>query len=204
MKNTVTRFVLLACAAIAITPGVAAAQEVGFGVKGGFNLSTIAFDPSDVEWGTRFGVVAGGFVALPLNSRLTIQPEGLFSQKGGTAEIDDIEASIRLTYLEVPVLAKYAVWTGGGRSFSLFGGPSMAFNLSSDTSATVGGEEIDVDIDEDVETFDFGIAAGLEYAIGRFSIDARYTFGLTNLNAAEDDDTILKNRALSVMAGWRF
>ncbi len=155
MKNTVTHLVLLACAAIAITPGVAGAQEVGFGVKGGFNLSTIAFDPSDVEWGTHFGVVAGGFVALPLNSRLTIQPEGLFSQKGGTAEIDDIEASIRLTYLEVPVLATYAVWTGGGRSFSLFGGPSLGFNLSSETSATVGGEEVDVDIDEDVETLRF-------------------------------------------------
>ena len=169
MKNSVTHLVLLACAAVAFAPGVAAAQAVGFGVKGGVNVSTIAFDPSELEWGMTFGAVAGGFVALPLGSRVTIQPEGLFSQKGGTVDLDDIEASIRLTYLEVPVLVKFAVWSDGGRSFSLFGGPSLAFNLSSDTSATVGGEDIDVDIDDDVETFDFGIAAGLEYAIGRFS-----------------------------------
>ena len=82
--------------------------------------------------------------------------------------------------------------------------PNSPTSLSSSSSATVGGEEVDVDIDEDVEDFDFGIVGGLEYAIGRFSIDARYTFGLTDLNGAEGDDTKAKNRVLSVMAGWRF
>ena len=48
-----------------------------------------------------------------------------------------------------------------------------------------------------------GVAA-LAFAIGRFSIDARYTFGLTDLNAAEGDETKAKNRVLSVMAGWKF
>lgn len=204
MINSSKRLVAVAAAAICFLPGVAAAQDVAAGVKGGFNMSTIAFDPSDIEWNVKFGAVGGGFVALPVSSWLTIQPEGLLSRKGGTAKLDNTEATISLTYLDVPVLAKVGVAGSGDRKFSIFGGPSVAFKLSSDTSATVGGEEVDVDIDDDVEDFDFGIVGGLEYAIGRFSIDARYTFGLTDLNAAEGDETKAKNRVLSVMAGWKF
>lgn len=204
MITSSKRLIVGAAAALCFLPGVAAAQDVAAGVKGGFNMSTIAFDPSDIEWNVRFGAVGGGFVALPVGSRLTIQPEGLLSRKGGTAKLDGTEATISITYLDVPVLAKVGVAGSGDRKFSIFGGPSMAFKLSSDTSATVGGEEVDVDIDDDVEDFDFGIVGGLEYAIGRFSIDARYTFGLTDLNAAEGDETRAKNRVLSVMAGWKF
>jgi hypothetical protein len=202
--NSSKRLIVVAAAFLCFLPGAAAAQDVAAGVKGGFNMSTIAFDPSDIEWNVKFGAVGGGFVALPVGSWLTIQPEGLLSRKGGTAKLDNTEASIGITYLEVPVLAKVGVAGSGGRKFSIFGGPSMAFKLASDSSATVGGEEVEVDIDEDVEDFDFGIVGGLEYAIGRFSIDARYTFSLTDLNGAEDDDTKAKNRVLSVMAGWKF
>ena len=204
MGNSSKRFIVIAAASFCLAPGAAVAQDVAAGVKGGFNLSTIAFDPSDIEWNVKFGPVGGGFVALPVAPGLTIQPEGLFSRKGGTAKIDNIEATISITYLEVPVLAKVGVAGSGDKKFSIFGGPSMAFKLSSDTSATVGGEDVDVDIDEDVEDFDFGIVGGLEYAIGRFSIDARYTFGLSDLNASEGDETKAKNRVLSVMAGWKF
>ena len=35
-------------------------------------------------------------------------------------------------------------------------------------------------------------------------LDARYTFGLSDLNASEGDETKAKNRVLSVMAGWKF
>jgi hypothetical protein len=202
--NSSTRLIVIAAAVLGLAPGGVAAQDVAAGVKGGFNMSTIAFDPSDIEWNVKFGPVVGGFVALPVGSWLTIQPEGLFSRKGGTAKLDDTEATIGITYLEVPVLAKVRVAGSGDKTFSIFGGPSMAFRLSSDSSATVGGEEVDVDIDEDVEDFDFGIVGGIEYAIGRFSIDARYTFALTDLNAAEGDETKAQNRVLSVMAGWKF
>src|SRR5688572_11443116 len=107
---------------LVIVTCTAAAQGISYGVKGGINFATLDLDPSlDSNSGYRIGIVAGGFVALPLGSRLTIQPEGLFSQKGEQADLDGVEVKLELDYIEVPVLVKYAITQGASRSFHVFG-----------------------------------------------------------------------------------
>ena len=187
-----------------IVPSTVAAQGIAYGVKGGINFASVSFDPSeDTNTGTRIGIAAGGFVALPLGSRLTIQPEGLFSQKGEKADLDGVVAKLELDYIEVPVLVKYAITQGASRSFHVFGGPSMAFKVRSRATASFGGTTVETG-EENIKDTDFGVVFGAGMDFGKWSVDGRYTMGLADINNDEADETKIRTRTISVLAGIRF
>jgi hypothetical protein len=48
------------------------------------------------------------------------------------------------------------------------------------------------------------VVAGAGVNFGRFTLDGRYTWGLTNLNSLRDDEMKIRNRVFSIMAGVRF
>jgi len=190
--------------ALVSVPTAAAAQEVGFGVKGGLNLANIHFDPeTGADFGFRPGLVLGGFVSWPMGSRLTIQPEGLFSQKGTSASDEGGEGWIHLDYVEVPVLVMYALSESSTRTFNVFGGPSLGFNVKARAGADFGDESFSEDISDEIESFDFGVVFGAGVNFGRFTVDGRYTFGLSNINK-ETEEGKAKNRTLAFLAGYRF
>ena len=204
MKRVHVLVGVLTVAALAV-PGAAAAQGLTFGAKAGVTLGTINFDPQEsADYGYRIGLAAGGFVALPLGSRLTLQPEGLFNQRGAKADAEGLETKIALDYIDVPVLVKYALTRGGSRSFFVFGGPSAGFRVRSRATATFGDTTVDLDADEDIESVEFGIVAGGGVDFGKWSIDGRYSLGLSNLNKDDEDPVKLKSRAFSILAGVRF
>src|SRR5512134_1782945 len=102
----VALFVLLA----PVFAGVSGAQT--FGAKAGMTRSDIVFDDSSgLDPSPRAGLLAGGFVTLPITSRLSLQGEGLFVERRVEFEgfIED-----RMRYLEIPVLARYRLLTAGG------------------------------------------------------------------------------------------
>jgi Outer membrane protein beta-barrel domain len=198
----VSTIVLLTAIAV---PGTAMAQGLTFGAKAGVTFGTLSFDPDDgADVGYRVGLAAGGFVALPVGSRLTIQPEGLFNQKGSKTDDEGLETTIKLDYIEVPVLVKYALTHGGQRSIFVFGGPSAAFKVRSRATASFGDTTIDLDEDENIEDFEFGIVAGGGIDFGKWSIDGRYAFGLSDLNRDDSEGVTIRNRAISILAGVRF
>ena len=203
MKPVRVLTIVLAMAA-GVLPRAAAAQGLTYGAKGGVTLATISEDPEGLGWGYRIGLAAGGYVALPLGSRLAIQVEGLFNQKGAKADDDGLVTTLKLDYIEVPVLVKYAVTHGGARSFHVFGGPSVAFKVRSRATASFGDTTIDTNEDENIETVDLGVAAGAGIDFGRWSVDGRYTFGLSNLIKSEADEVKTRSRAISILAGIRF
>lgn len=185
--------------------GPAAAQELGYGVKAGVNLASIAQDPdSGADTGIKLGLVAGGFVSWPLGDNLSIEPEVLFSQKGQKVEALAASGKATINYLEMPISAKYAFGQPGGRRFFVFGGPSIGLKLSAEASATFGDQDIDEDIGDEIKTVDFGVTAGAGMMFDRFAVDGRYTFGLTNLNVDEVFEAKAKNRVLSILVGVRF
>ena len=69
-----------------------------------------------------------------------------------------------------------------------------------ETSASA--QTLEQDITDDVKSSDFGVVGGAAYHRGRLVIEGRYTFGFTDLD--EDADVTVKNRSLSILAGWRF
>lgn len=194
-------------ALLLVCGGTAFAQQpAAFGVKAGANFADLNFEGEggDVNLDRRTGFVGGLFVVVPTNRRLALQTEALFSQKGAKSEEGDFSSSITLNYLEVPVLARFSSPATDGASFHVFAGPSLGFRLSAKTKTEFDGEDEEEDIDDEVKRFDLGLAIGAGLEFGRFVVDGRYTWGLTDLNKEEEEDVKIKNRVFSVMAGIRF
>jgi hypothetical protein len=183
----------------------AAAQDFSYGVKGGLNLSNISFDAegSSVSNGTRAGLAIGGYVESWLRMEgWSVLTEALISQKGSKIETDDVDRSLRLTYLEVPVLLRAAVAAPRNTPLHLYIGPAFALELSESRVEDESGEPA---IKEDFfKPFDVSITFGGSFMVRKATIDLRYSVGIANI--ADEDDfepgVTARNRTFSILVGW--
>jgi hypothetical protein len=182
---------------LASTP--AAAQT--FGVKGGVNLATQTSADGGSALDPRTALVTGAFVRLPLASWLDLQVEGLYAMKGAKLDFLGVKSTLAIDYLEVPALAQVRIGSGR-RHYFVGGGPSVALRLRAKTRTRFSGASEEVDVADQIERLDYGVAAGGGIEIGSLVVDARYTLGLRNIDKTEGGST--KNRTISVTAGFRF
>ena len=201
---------IVACAvaglAIAAGAGMAAADDsrVEFGLRAGLNLASLNGDDAsldNISPDSRIGFSGGFFVGIRVTPNFLIQPEVLYTQKGAKYDVGGAEFTIKLDYVEVPVLFKGRFGSGGVKP-SVFAGPAVGFKVSG--KSAFDGEEEDL---EEAKGTEFGIVfgAGLDLAAGSgaFTIDARYTLGLTTL----DDSAVaadIKNGVWSFSLGYAF
>ena len=197
------RLVTLACAAYLAAAVPALAQGQSIGVKGGVSIATQATtgEGGGPSLDSRIGAVAGGFWTLPLGSWLDLQAEGLYVMKGARLTFSGIESTFALDYLEVPVLARVRAGSGHRRYYAA-GGPAFGFRLRARTRTAFSGSTEEIDVADQVEPIDIGIAAGGGMEFGRLIIDGRYSYGLSDID--KDASSKTRNRAIAVTAGYRF
>jgi hypothetical protein len=185
----------------------ARAQETVFGVKAGINYANLNFDGDDanVNFDQRIGFVGGLFMVWPASSKGALQIEALYSQKGTSIDNEDGKGALKIDYLDIPVLARFSSGPANKTSFHVFGGPSLGFKMRANATGdfTDDGSD-DQDIGDDVETFDFGMVVGAGVDFGKMTLDARQSWGLSNIVKDPDDDEKVKTRTFSVMLGIRF
>lgn len=195
------------------------AQGLTAGLKGGMNIANLHgkdVEELEEEIGadlvSKMGFCAGGFITYSLSDMFAIQPELLFSMKGAKAEREilgeTMKVTIKVNYLEIPVLAKLSIPTPGNVKPSLFVGPSLAIKLSGKSKWEYAGESEEEDIEE-LKSTDFGLVfgAGIDFGLGqgKLTVDARYTLGLTKVHEPEEEEEIdIKNGAISIMVGYSF
>jgi hypothetical protein len=143
----------------------------------------------------------------------TIVEQGISIDISGSAE-----ETIKLTYLSFPVLAKLAFGQSKVKPY-IIAGPEIGFLLSAKdkAKATAEGEalgekvgpittELEEDIKESLETFEFALdfGAGLIIPLGSIDafVDAQYSLGLTKLDKEGDSNT--KNKVIMITAGLLF
>ena len=102
--------------------------QIQFGVKGGLNLSNLILSPSvqEASYNLKPGFNAGVLVHIPLSNHFGLQPEILYSGQGSNGNTNFENITIRLQYLTIPLLLKYAV---SSRFFAEIG-PQAGFLLS--------------------------------------------------------------------------
>lgn len=188
--------------AFVLIASAASAQGLTFGAKGGATFATMKFDTEDeVEIDTRIGVIAGGFVTIPLGERLFVQPEVLFAQKGGKFGDLGGDVSTELDYLDVPALVRYDI---GSRGLHVYGGPAVGFLLRARAVSDFGGDRAEVDVSDSIESVAFDLVFGAEFEFGRVIVDGRYMWGLSDVDKETSEVVKVKNRVAAVMAGFRF
>jgi hypothetical protein len=110
-----------------------------------------------------------------------------------------------LSYLKVPLLARYYI----NESFSIEAGPYLGVLLTADEeySETSDGNTSSgtYNIKEGFNNTDFGLNFGLGYKMenGLF-INARYSYGLSNILPDSDDKQEIHNVAINIGIGYFF
>jgi len=210
MRRAVTAL-LVVCAAWA---SPAYAQTIETGVKGGVAITGIpnSGEVLDVIVGqtsrestSRVAVGGGGYARFQLNDRVAFQPELLFVMKGVKLdEVDGTSASLRVNYFEFPLLAHVTFPISGYEAVPfLLAGPSFGVRAGSRvTSDAPGG--VDRDMADTLKSLDLGLAVGGGLERGRYSLEVRFTAGLTDIaNTAVPHADSLRNRSFLVMAGLK-
>lgn len=144
--------------------------QVSFGLKGGVNLNNIVtkdvpasipfINQNDVAIGFHIGL----FSQIKLTDRLSLIPELQYSQRGVKYTSGGNSRTIKVNYLELPILASYSI-----KSFAIDFGPQVSYRLSSTIDA--------------YKDFDFGLIGGARFNFaGNFSMIAKYYYGLTAIS----------------------
>ncbi|MFD2541263.1 porin family protein [Lacinutrix gracilariae] len=154
MKKSILVFTLLFSCLFSF----AQENDVLYGIRAGLNISNLDFDPApEFTNDHRNGFAFGFFGEFELSDTISLMPELQFSAEGAK------EKSIRLNYIQAPILFKYRI------SDKLFVG---------------AGPLVGVKIHEENDGFkNFGLSGiiGAEYMItSEIFIDARYSYGFTN------------------------
>jgi hypothetical protein len=197
----------------AFIPVVATAQKAGdmtIGVMAGANYARVNQNPQDAGLTLTYkvGFVGGGFLGIAVNDVFSVEPQALFSVKGVKFTSTNGSGSLKINYLEVPVLGKFWIPVSDSqvRPF-IFAGPYAAFKLSCTAVMGSTSQDCDQNAELKLKSTDFGGTggAGLEFKAGKqvVRVDARYSIGLTNISDKTGSQT-LKNRAFAGTVGVGF
>lgn len=166
-------------AALAVTTSYA---QPKLGFKAGVNLSNITNLPDGADKpDMKIGFHVGGTVDLPLSDNFMISPELLFSTKGAKSEYtifgETVKNTVNLSYIEVPILAKYMLESG----LNFYAGPYLGFLAGYKETSEFDGEKETSTDKEGVKGMDLGLNVGLGFLMENgVSISARYGMGLTD------------------------
>ena len=173
------------------------------GIKGGMNISNMSVDPQELEDdGSLKSYAVGAWWGIPVNRRLTIQPEAFYSVRGDAETVDGYTTSTQMGYIDVPVLAKIGFMHGAPAQPSLFIGPSLAVNVSANSQLEGDGTDTEIDVADQVRAFDLGlvVGGGVDFVLGErtFGIDLRYSKGLSNI-AGDGANGSARNDVIAIM-----
>jgi hypothetical protein len=196
------RTIFVAAAALAIAGAQNASAQVPLvphptvGILAGVNLAKLSGnDVTDAS--NRTGFMGGLFVTFHVANGFGIEPEALFSMQG--AKNSNPDFTVKLDYVQVPVLLRYDVQTHAPAHPYLMVGPSFGFKVQCKIDSGSASSDCK-DFDVTPKSFDMGGTAGAGVAFGKLSVSARYTMGFSKI--ADNFDA--KNRVISVLAGLAF
>jgi len=202
-----TKLVVIACLLLSASSAVIAQTQFAVGIKGGPNFAMIDTQSGAAEnYKNRTGFHAGAF-ALIRGERIGFQPEVIFSQQGSKFEYNTNDPSLEenFSYVNIPLLLK--LYTVAGINLQV--GPQIGLLTSAerkDFAAGTSGPVTTEDIKNDLKKTDWSIALGVGWDLPLgFSLDARYNWGLTNIN---DNSAVLgswekKNQVWQFSVGYK-
>lgn len=195
MKQTLTAVVL----AIALS-AISASAQVGFGVKGGLNLTKLNVNDPEVSYDSRSGYHAGIFLRGKFN-KVAIQPELLFfTQRGEIKSTLLGTAQESFTYLSIPLIFKF--YPVGNLNLQV--GPQFGFLIDGDRKVSTFTGNGTYDITDYYKKSDLSISLGGGYDFGvGLGLDVRYNIGVKDINNAANGEEA-KSRIFLVSLGWNF
>lgn len=174
-------------------------QEAHFGLKGGFNYSSIVGDLTE-GLKFRFSGHGGVFLEIDFFGNFKLQPELLYSSQGfqystdlaaiqtngAVGEENDFRTNVQLNYITVPILGKFAL----NDRLDIEFGPQFGFLLNQVTKNKNLDENSNIERRSSISgdfQLDYGAAVGLGIKLNDYLfLSPRFYIGLRNrLNALQ-------------------
>jgi hypothetical protein len=177
-----------------------AMAQVGFGLKGGVNLTSLKLDDAQASYDSRTGFHAGVFLRAKF-ANIGIQPEALLFTQRGEADFGSVgKIEDSFTYLSIPVIFKF--YPVGG--LNLQAGPQFGFLLDGEQTYSTAIGTVTRDIKEAYKSSDvsLSVGAGYDFDLG-LGLDVRYNIGIKDINN-EPDAEGAKSRVFLVSLSWNF
>jgi hypothetical protein len=208
-RHAIVSVVLLAALGATPAQGQSAGQAAapssryGFGVLGGMNSSDLYNPDFVVE--LREELSGGLFVERRLGGRFGVLLEAAYAPKGATLG----DRTLAMDYVEVPLLLTFSASEKGRNRYLFLLGPSMDVKVRTQLE---GLPEEQQDYLSDFvrgSAFNVVVGAKVEYGVGKkgaLVIEARYSYGLTEVfdAAADDSDSGTRTRTTAAFFGYRF
>jgi len=198
--------------AVALSIGAASAHAAAVGAILGANRAGISGDaPQNVEFGSRFGLIAGvqGEFGIARDVLISVQPM-IVSRGAAVSDADSLDAEsadLVIDYFAIPIVLK--IMAGGGRTY-VTGGIDVAFL----DKATLSSGDVELDATDLFNQTDVAalVGFGVVFPIGRprLTIEARYVqafSSLTREGAIPPDQNLpdrFHNKGLQLTAGFLF
>ena len=119
-------------------------------------------------------------------------------QKGAKLKATDLDGTVTLDYLEVPILGVISLSRQGPVVPFFYVGGSVSANVN----ATIELNGVETDIpDHDIRRNDIGTVFGGGVYVDSFTLEARYTTGMNSVMTDADhpqDSSFLRNRRIQV------
>ena len=188
-----TKHVLVALA-LAAMPAAVDAQ--GLGIKGGMSFGSVSNSgvlPGDVGTRTGFAIGIAAFSPGPVGFGI----EALYAQRGVTG--DENIASRELEYIDLPVYLRVALPNPAVTPYA-YAGPQISYELGCDA-----GDESCPESDRPQWPTAAVVGAGVALGEQRISIEARYVYGLSDLNVGTvTDEDSYEDRSFMVLGAITF
>lgn len=156
------------------------AQSVTFGPVIGFNSSKLTTNLPDIKEEAKANFLFGVF--LRMGKKLYLQPELLYTTKGGTLRTEDAgnpETNIKLKQMQVPVLVGFRMINIGLANIRIMAGPAAGFITNKDIKASdLIQDPIQAD---DLKDVMWGMHLGAGVDVLFMTLDVRYEIGLNNI-----------------------
>ena len=160
--------------------------------KVGLNIANLT-DADDAD--ARIGLAAGAEFEYGVTDMIGVSAGLIYSMQGAKEKVEGVDCTMKLDYLNVPILAN--VYVAPGLAVKL--GIQPGFKLSAKMKGEVSGNSVEVDLD-DIKGFDLAIPVGLSYQYQNIVLDARYNWGVTKIM----DDVDSKNSVFQITLGYKF
>ena len=198
-------------------------SKIKIGVLGGINFADVKSN-SNQDKETYLAPAFGLTAEFPVIHNLSVKAEPMYLNKGaklmeGEDPMEEPEAHLKSSYLEVPVLFKYSFLEE--ITPYVLAGITMGYQLDTKLDVKFPGLETTIEMKDVTENFEFGlsIGAGLEVPINRINLffDCKYNIGLTNMQKTgtviadvggiqipidyDKDENGYKNRGVELLIG---
>lgn len=187
---------MAATAALLAAAMTATASAQTIGITAGATFNSLNGDDAEDVFGfeSKTGFVGGVYLNLGLGGgSFSVEPALLYTMKD--ADLPDFNTELSNEYIQIPVLLRYGFGAGGVKP-SIFAGPAASFSVGCEFTGDVEGSCEDTGASEKSVQWDGIIGAGLSF--GKFGVDVRYEFGLTDVY--EDFDA--KNGTFAILGRY--